>query len=146
MHEKEISEIRLAIDALTSIRPDKSKSTILDFQDLLDRHLQGKVKKTYLKALMSELIVVTRETMPADEFLRFKDMAGLSVSEPSELIEKVNKRGRIVSDAEYRKVMASIDVLIQHESEISPHIAQVISQINELLAKYETSKKSIKQD
>lgn len=129
-----VQELNFIIGVLGKV-PDAS-SLANHFQELLSIEIQGKARKTYLKALRKEMLVVARETMSPKGWGKFKAALSLDELFGEAYLQRISVNGVIRSEDEYRKTLIELDIPI-HSAGDSGHrseIERLIIDVNAVLA------------
>jgi len=129
-----VQELNFIIGILGKV-PDAS-SLVNHFQELLSTEIQGGARKTYLKALRKEMLVVARETMSQKVWGEFKKVLLLDELFGEAYLRKISENGVIRSEGEYRKTLIELDILMHSagDSGRQLEIERLIIDVNAVLA------------
>lgn len=129
-----VQELNFIIGVLRKV-PDVS-SLANHFQELLSVEVQRKPRKTYLKALKKEMLVVARETVSPKGWGRLKAVLSLDELFGEAYLQKISANGVIRNEDEYRKTLIELDILMQSAGDNGrqSEMERLIIHVNEVLA------------
>lgn len=106
------------------------------FRKLLSIEIQKNARKTYLKAMKKEMLVVARETMNSKSWGKFKAILDLDGLFGEAYLQKVRADGVLKSEDEYRKTLVELNILLQSagDNELEPDLERLASDVNAVLA------------
>lgn len=141
--EKELADIRFAINEYEKIAPDQFALTAFMKEKLAIEEAKG-VKLSYLRRVHKELLVCARETFPKSKLTAFKlALANSTFGNGSKdvSLEKVVARGSIKSSDEYQQIMIILNEMLQGGKALGDAENNLILKVNDLLLLFEKESK-----